>query len=98
VAADNYGLASVLAHGLAGPVVGAEPRWDLFDLPRAPTAGQTGLLVRSARRAGPPEPGPWRSIAPLGTITRSRNGVEAETYALYRVVAATDLVRLPHAR
>jgi 4-amino-4-deoxy-L-arabinose transferase-like glycosyltransferase len=98
VAADNYGLASVLAHGLPGPVVGVEPRWDLFALPRAPIAGQAGLLVRSARRTGPPEPGPWQSVTPAGTITRSRNGVVAETYELYRVVAATDLVRLPNAR
>ena len=98
VAADNYGLASELAHGLPGPVVGAEPRWDLFALPRAGSAGQTGLLVRSERRAGPPDPGPWRSIEPLGIITRSRGGVAAERYALYRVVAAADLVRLPSAR
>ena len=41
---------------------------------------------------------PWRSITPIGTITRSRNGVAAETYELYRVVAATDMVRLPSAR
>ncbi len=98
VAADNYGLASILAHGLPGPVVGVEARWDLFALPRALIAGQTGLLVRSARRAGLPEPGPWQSITALGTITRSRNGVVAETYELYRVVAATDLVRLPNSR
>jgi 4-amino-4-deoxy-L-arabinose transferase-like glycosyltransferase len=98
VAADDYGLASILAHGLPGPVVGAESRWDLFALPQARIAGQTGLLVRSARRAGPPEPGPWRSITPVGAVTRSRNGVVAETYELYRVVAATDTVRLPNAR
>jgi 4-amino-4-deoxy-L-arabinose transferase-like glycosyltransferase len=98
VAADNYGLASVLAHGLPGLVVGVEPRWDLFVLPKARIAGQTGLLVRSARRSGRPEPGPWQSVTPAGTITRSRNGVVAETYELYRVVAATDLVRLPNAR
>ncbi len=61
VAADNYGLASILARGLPGPVVGSEPRWALFDLPSAATAGQTGLLVRSQRRAGAPDPGPWQS-------------------------------------
>lgn len=98
VATDNYGIASVLAHGLPGPVVGTEPRWDLFGLPNAGIAGQTGLLVRSARRADPPAPAPWRSITPAGTIIRSRNGVVAETYELYRVVAATDMVRLPSAR
>jgi 4-amino-4-deoxy-L-arabinose transferase-like glycosyltransferase len=98
VAADDYGLASVLAHGLTGPVVGVDPRWRLFPLPRASIAGQTGLLVRSDRRAGPPEPGPWQSVTAVGSITRSRNGVVAETYELYRVVAATNLVQLPNAR
>ena len=98
VAADDYGLASVLAHGLTGPVVGIDARWHLFALPQAPVAGQTGLLVRSDRRAGPPDPGPWQSVTPAGSITRSRNGVVAETYELYRVVAAEDLVRLPSAR
>jgi hypothetical protein len=98
VAADNYGLAAILAHGLHGPVVGAEPRWDLFALPRAAIAGQTGLLVRSARRAGAPDPMPWQSITRIGTLVRARNGVVAETYELYRVVAAADMVRLPNVR
>ena len=98
VAADNYGLAAVLAHGLPGTVVGAEPRWALFDLPSAPVMGQAGLLVRSHRRAGAPDARPWQSIVPAGTLVRRRNGIVAETYDLYRVVAAGDMVRLPNAR
>jgi 4-amino-4-deoxy-L-arabinose transferase-like glycosyltransferase len=98
VAADNYGLAAILARGLPGPVVGSEPRWALFDLPSAATAGQTGLLVRSQRRAGPPDPGPWQSIEPAGTLIRSRDGVAAEGYNLFRVVARDDMVRLPSTR
>ncbi len=98
VAADNYGLAAILARGLPGPVVGSEPRWDLFDLPPTPVAGQTGLLVRSQRRAGPPDPGPWDSIEFVGTLVRSRDGVAAEGYNLFRVVARGDMVRLPSTR
>ncbi len=95
VAADNYGVAAMLAHGLPGPVVGTEPRWRLFRLPIASIAEQTGLLVRSHRRAGPPDPAPWLSITPAGSLTRSRNGIAAEQYDLYRVTARSDMLRLP---
>ncbi len=95
VAADNYGVAAILAHDLPGPVVGAEPRWRLFTLPDAPIAGKTGLLVRSHRRAGPPDPAPWQTLTQLGTATRSRDGAVAETYDLFRVTAREDMVRLP---
>jgi hypothetical protein len=95
VAADNYGLAAMLAHGLPGRVIGTEPRWTLFGLPTAAIAGQRGLLIRSERRAGPPDPAPWASIEPAGTLVRSRAGVAAETYDLYRVVARGDMVALP---
>ncbi len=64
IAADNYGVAAILAHDLPGPVVGAEPRWALFALPQAPVGGQTGLLIRSQRRDGPPDPAPWPTITP----------------------------------
>jgi 4-amino-4-deoxy-L-arabinose transferase-like glycosyltransferase len=95
VAADNYGTAAILAHDLPGPVIGAGPRWSLFALPTAPIAGQTGLLIRSARRAGPPDPAPWAAIQPAGTLGRSRDGIPAETFDLFRVTARQDMVRLP---
>jgi len=93
VAADNYGDASELARLLpsAGPVplpvIGVEARWVFFNLPAgAPImAGRTGLLVRSARRAGPPDPAPWRTVEDLGEIPRARDGLVAATYRLYRV-------------
>jgi hypothetical protein len=95
ISADNYGVAAMLAHDLPGLVVGAEPRWRLFALPLAPVAGKTGLLVRSARRYGPPDPAPWQTVTPAGTAIRSRDGVVAETYDLFRVTAREDMVRLP---
>ncbi len=95
VAADNYGLASMLAHDLPGPVLGAEPRWSLFALPTADLAGQSGLLVRSRRRTGAPDPGPWQTLVPAGVVTRSRDGVVAEEYDLFRVTARWNMVRLP---
>ncbi len=98
VAADEYGLAAILAHDLPGPVMGAEPRWTLFNLPTAATAGQTGLLVRSQRRSGPPDPALWSRIEPIGTATRSRGGILAEQYNLFRVTAREDMVRLPSIR
>ncbi len=95
VAADNYGLAAILAQHGSGPMIGAEARWVYFDLPDAAIAGQTGLLIRSRRRAGPPNPVPWRSLEPAGTLTRSRDGIEAEAYDLFRVTARHDMVQLP---
>jgi 2-phosphoglycerate kinase len=50
-------------------------------------AGQTGILVRSARRAGPPDPADWAQAVPIGTARRERAGIVAETYVLYRVLA-----------
>ena len=64
VAADNYGLASILAHDLPGIVVGAEPRWSLFALP-------AGVGRRAERYPGPQPPPrqPARSGA-LGPTSR----------------------------
>ncbi len=98
VAADNYGLASVLARGLTIETVGLDPRWSLFALLRA-TPAAPGLLVRSLRRGDPPNAALWDSMTPLGTVQRARNGVVAEEYALYRVVPRPGIpagVRLPH--
>lgn len=96
IAAENYGVASLLAWHRPGiPVIAAEPRWALFDLPDAAPA--TGLLLLSARRDGP-DPALWSTAIPLGTLNRGRDGAEAETYRLYRVAlrASAPAKRLPH--
>jgi len=97
VAADDYGLASELAFRLPGTVIGVEPRWGLFNLPAAGTLSATGLLVRSDRRAGPPDPTIWPGATAVGQATRGRGGVTAETYTLYRVSPPRGVwaVRLP---
>ena len=61
----------------------------------ASVALKSGVLVRSERRAGPPDPAPWTSITPIGTATRSRAGIVAERYDLFRVTAREDMVQLP---
>lgn len=86
VAAESYGLAALLAfHGPAVPVLGAEDRWALFDLP-AFAGHPPGLLVLSTRRTEPPDPALWRSSEQVGELVRARGGVTAETYRVYRVV------------
>ena len=94
IVADNYGTAALLAHAAPGvPVLGAERRWALFDLP-APPPGPW-LLVRSMRRVEAPD-ADWDSAVPVGTIVRTRDGVVAETYGLYRVTGPhLPVVRLP---
>ena len=84
VIADEYGLASALAFRLPGKVLGAEARWGLFDLPPACGLG-VGLLVRSDRRAGAPNPAVWPDAAPAGDAGRARGGIVAEKYHLFRV-------------
>jgi 4-amino-4-deoxy-L-arabinose transferase-like glycosyltransferase len=92
VAADEYGIAAELDRTLpAGDlIVGVEPRWALFALPRATPriAGQVGLLVQSARRATRPDPAPWQTMEQIGTATRGRGQEVAESYRLWRVVGA----------
>ena len=95
IAADTYGLAAILAHDLPGPVIGAEPRWALFDLRPASTSLKSGVLIRSQRRAGLPDPAPWLDMTPLGTVQRSRDGIVAEAYDLFRVTARHDMMALP---
>jgi 4-amino-4-deoxy-L-arabinose transferase-like glycosyltransferase len=91
IAADEYGLAAELAFRLASPVVGAEKRWALFRLPPAVLAGQTGLLVRSDRRAGGPDPAVWPGAVLVGHARRARAGIVAESYSFYRVTAPHGL-------
>jgi 4-amino-4-deoxy-L-arabinose transferase-like glycosyltransferase len=92
VAVDDYGVAAELARLLPPgvPVVGVDPRWALFTLPRPDLGGATGLLVRSFRRDDRPDPRPWAGIAPAGTATRGRDGVTAEAFRLYRVAGRPD--------
>ncbi len=89
VAADNYGDAAILARLLpaAVPVLGVDARWALFQLPDAAQfiAGNSGLLLRSARRAGPPDAADWSRVEATDTLVRARGGVVAESYRLYRV-------------
>ena len=96
VAADQYGVAAELARELpAGvTVIGAEPRWELFTLPRANLGGQPGILVRSARRA-PPNTADWLSIVPSGHAQRSRGTQMIEDYRLYRVAPSGESTVLP---
>jgi hypothetical protein len=91
VAAEEYGLASVLAFRLPRErvVVAMDPRWRLFALPMPP-APVTGLLVRSERRGeGPPLwPGAQAVPGPEGRLVRSRRGITAEAYRLHHVTTA----------
>ena len=101
VAADEYGLASELAYRLHGEVVSGDPRWALFDtLPALSVAGRSGLLVRSDRDLGDPDPHLWSNIVKLGHLVRGRAGVVAETYRLYRVTGApgSTVALLPRSR
>jgi 4-amino-4-deoxy-L-arabinose transferase-like glycosyltransferase len=88
--ADNYGIAAELARLVppALPVLADDARWSLFDLPdgRPLIAGRVGLLVRSARRADPPVTADWSSLTRLAQVVRSRDGMAAELFDLYRVV------------
>ena len=97
LASEDYGVASALAWSAPGlPVLGAEPRWHLFRLPAAEQT-RAGLLLISAHRREGPDPAYWQSAEPLGTLVRGRNGMEAESYRLYRVVprAGALIIRLP---
>jgi len=89
VAAGDYDVASELAFHLPPgvTVIGVQPRWEWFALPHPAVAGQTGLLVRSLRRSGPPNTAPWASLQPLGTVWRRRGAARVEGFRLFRVVA-----------
>ena len=102
--ADEYGLASEMAFALPrSSVFGAEPRWRLFALPHPDLGGQSGLLLRLARRKDPPDAKLFSASTLLGELRRGRGEHVAETYRLYRVTIraglpdalATEIVRLP---
>jgi 4-amino-4-deoxy-L-arabinose transferase-like glycosyltransferase len=92
VVADNYGVAALMARLLPPslPVIGLDARWALFDLPdaTATAAGHTGLLIRSARRHDPPTDARWSAVAAAGDLDRTRGGMVAEAFRLYRVTGA----------
>jgi 4-amino-4-deoxy-L-arabinose transferase-like glycosyltransferase len=92
VAADDYGIAAELARAIDPglTVIGVEPRWALFDLPRAELAGRTGLLVRSLRRGNDLDRSPWSSVEEVGSTRRTRAQVVAEEFRLYRVVGRQE--------
>ena len=98
MAGEPYGVESELAwHVPPGtPVLATGNRWQHFDLGRAAPSGP-GLLLQTERRATPPDPARWADAEPVGRIVRSRAGVEAEAFRLYRVVPrpGAELVRLP---
>jgi 4-amino-4-deoxy-L-arabinose transferase-like glycosyltransferase len=84
IAAEEYGLAAELALHLPPgvAVIGISDRWDLFTLPK-PAPGERGVMLRSLRRGeGPPL---WPGAEPAGEVVRSRDGVEAERYRVFRV-------------
>nr|WP_294549328.1 glycosyltransferase family 39 protein [uncultured Rhodopila sp.] len=98
VAAEGYTVASELAWQLPPGirVVGFDSRWALTDLPKAPIAGQTGVLLRDIRRTDPLDPAVWPSSERIGTVERF--GAPASTFSVYRVVASgasTDAVEMP---
>ncbi|MBV8096564.1 MAG: glycosyltransferase family 39 protein [Acetobacteraceae bacterium] len=98
VAADEYGLAAELARSLPQglPVLGVDPRWELFALPRMPVNGQPGLLVRTTRRKDDINQNTWREEQEVATIARRRDGNTAETYRVFRVVGGSNSeTRLP---
>jgi hypothetical protein len=95
VAADGYDVASELAWWMPPGVrvVGTDARWRLTTLPEAGVAGQTGLLIRDARRAGAPDPAEWRDAQRIATVTRP--GAPGAGFAVFRVTAVGGLVALP---
>ncbi len=89
VAADQYALASELAHGLAREtvVLGAESRWALMDLPHADMRGREGLLVRDMRHGDQLDPSLWSGSSLVGEATRSGRGTALERFNIFRVRA-----------
>lgn len=94
VVADQYALASELAHDLPGhlPVLAVDPRWALTNLPPEATSGAVGLLVRDRRRTDPIGPA-WQDPTPAGLA--SRPGVQDFTLTLVRLGPELAPVRLP---
>jgi 4-amino-4-deoxy-L-arabinose transferase-like glycosyltransferase len=99
VAADQYGVASILARTMPRGVnvIGVQSRWTQTGIPRADLAGQSGILVSSGRRDSGPDIAPWSNLTEIGRLDRRRGADAVEVFRLYRVSAAAnaDLVTLP---
>ena len=95
VAADGYGLASELAWWLppGTKVVGTDERWTLTTLSQAAITGKSGMLVRDARRADPPDPAMWANVREIGGV--SRPGAPGPGFTVYGVTAVRGMVELP---
>lgn len=85
VAADGYALASELAWSMPGTptVISLDDRWRLTSLPLAAIGQQTGLLVRNAGGADPPDPREWGDVRLLRVAVRP--GSDGRGYAVYSV-------------
>jgi len=92
VRTDQYGVAAELALALPSgvTVIGAEERWSGVELPVRRLAGQVGILVHSARRAGAPDAVSWPAAAEFATIARRRDAGPVEAFMLYRLVVPDD--------
>lgn len=97
VVATDYGLASELARdlppGLA--LLGVEPRWALFNLPRGGAEGRIGILVWPERGAAP-DAARWPGVRLLGQVERGTARQPVEAFLLYRLSGVPPgAVRLP---
>ncbi len=90
VAADQYAAAAKLARALPASVavIGVEPRWSLFNLPTAPVAGRTGILVHSG--GDDVDRTPWSSVTEIGQADRRQGTTVVEAFRLFRVTGAAD--------
>lgn len=93
IATRNYGDASELAYLQDVPVAGIGGRWTLFRLPAAAPriAGRAGLFIERSGRA-PPDPEHWIVLEPPEKMARTRRGIAAETFLVYRVRAKKGVI------
>ena len=97
VAAENYGLAALLAWHTQGiAVVAVGPRWSVLALPAAEPGN--GVLLLSTRRTEPPDPAHWAEPALMADLVRTRADTVAETYRAYSITLRGAAVRLPERR
>jgi hypothetical protein len=68
-------------------VVGIDPRWADFDLPRAAIVGKFGLLVRSDIAETSRVPTPWLDETLLVATARRHGGENIQPFMLDRIVA-----------